>query len=187
MVLALTWTGWSGLMATVGVILALWARHAWRAAVREELLDYLAHAAPEVAITDVHVGSLVYQGRDGGAVPRTIALDAFYRQLGAHPGGTAESEAARLEVFATVAITMRARDRQRAGSPARCRGTPAPSGRRRERRLNRRSRTELPGGATGPAPAARTRPSARRRRRAPCCGRRRSPTRSATGRAACRR
>ncbi len=42
-------------------------------------------------------------------MPRTIALDAFYRQLGAHPGGTAESEAARLEVFATVAITMRAR------------------------------------------------------------------------------
>ena len=87
MVLALTWTGWSGLMATVGVILALWARHAWRAAVREELVDYLAHAAPDVAITDVQVGSLVYQGRDGGAVPRTIALDAFYRQLGAHPAG----------------------------------------------------------------------------------------------------
>ena len=74
-------------MATVGVILALWARHAWRAAVREELLDYLAHAAPEVAITDVHVGSLVYQAREGAALPRTIALDAFYRQLGAHPGG----------------------------------------------------------------------------------------------------
>ena len=109
MVLALTWTGWSGLMATVGVILALWARHAWRAAVREELVDYLAHAAPDVAITDVQVGSLVYQGRDGGAVPRTIALDAFYRQLGAYPGGTAEAEAARRDVFATVAITMRTR------------------------------------------------------------------------------
>ena len=40
---------------------------------------------------------------------RTIALDAFYRQLGAHPGGTAEAEAARREVFAAVAITMRAR------------------------------------------------------------------------------
>ena len=107
--LALTWTGWSGLLATVGVLLAVWARHAWRAAVREELLDYLAHAAPEVAITEVHVGSLVYRGRDGDAMLRTIALDAFYRQLGAHPGGTAEAEAARREVFAAVAITMRAR------------------------------------------------------------------------------
>jgi hypothetical protein len=107
--LALTWTGWSGLLATVGVILAVWARHAWRAAVREELLDYLAHAAPEVAITKVRVGSLVYHGRDGDVLPRTIALDAFYRQLGAHPGGTAEAEAARREVFATVAITMRSR------------------------------------------------------------------------------
>ena len=109
MVLALTWSGWSGLMATVGVILALWARHTWRAAVREELLDYLAHAAPDVAITGVHAGSLVYQAREGGDTPRTIALDTFYRQLGAHPGGTAEAEAARLEVFAAVAITMRTR------------------------------------------------------------------------------
>jgi hypothetical protein len=109
MVLALTWSGWSGLMATVGVILALWARHAWRAAVREELLDYLAQAAPEIAITGVRVRSLAYRGRDGADAPRTIALDAFYRQLGAHPGGTAEAEAARREVFAAVAITMRAR------------------------------------------------------------------------------
>jgi hypothetical protein len=107
--LALTWTGWSGLLATVGVILAVWARHAWRAAVREELLDYLADAAPEVAITEIHVGSLVFRGRDVGALPRTIALDAFYRQLGAYPGGTAEAEAARREVFAALAITMRAR------------------------------------------------------------------------------
>ena len=107
--LALTWTGWSGLLATVGVLLAVWARHAWRAAVREELLDYLAHAAPDVAVSKVHVNALVYQARDGGDVPRTIALDAFYRQLGAHPGGTAEAEAARREVFAAVAITMRAR------------------------------------------------------------------------------
>jgi hypothetical protein len=109
MVVALTWSGWSGLMAAVGVILALWARHAWRAAVREELLDYLAHAAPEVLITDVRVGSLVYRASNGSDSPRTIALDAFYRQLGAYPGGTAEAEAARREVFATVAITMRTR------------------------------------------------------------------------------
>ena len=119
MVLALTWSGWSGLMATVGVILALWARHAWRAAVREELLDYLAHAAPDVTITDVHAGSLVYQAREGADAPRTIALDTFYRQLGAHPGGTAEAEAARLEVFAAVAITMRTRvSRASADDPA---------------------------------------------------------------------
>lgn len=119
MVLALTWSGWSGLMATVGVILALWARHAWRAAVREELLDYLAHAAPDVTITTVRRGSLVYQARDVGDTPRTIALDTFYRQLGAHPGGTAEAEAARLEVFAAVAITMRTRiSRASADDPA---------------------------------------------------------------------
>lgn len=106
---ALTWSGWSGLMVTVGVILSLWARHAWRAAVREELLDYLAHAAPDVAITSVRGGSLVYQARDVPDTPRTISLDTFYRQLGAHPGGTAEAEASRLEVFAAVAITMRTR------------------------------------------------------------------------------
>ena len=108
MVLALTWSGWSGLLASVGIILALWARHAWRAAVRQELVDFLAHAAPEIAVTDVHVGSLVYQLRDGGDGPRRIGLDAFYRHLAAHPGGTAEAEAARLEAFAGVAITMRA-------------------------------------------------------------------------------
>ena len=108
MALALTWWGWSGLLASVGVILALWARHAWRAAVREELVDYLAHAAPEVAITDVHIGSLVYRARDAADPPRTIALAPFYRQLGIHPGGTAEAEAARREVFAAIATTMRA-------------------------------------------------------------------------------
>jgi hypothetical protein len=108
MVLALTWSGWSGLLASVGIILALWARHAWRAAVRQELVDYLAHAAPEIAVTEVHVGSLVYQLQAGGDGPRRITLDAFYRGLAAHSGGTAEAEAARLEVFAGVAITMRA-------------------------------------------------------------------------------
>ena len=107
MVVALTWSGWSGLLASVGIVLVLWARHAWRAAVRQELVDYLAHAAPEIAVTDVHVGSLVYQRR-GGDGPRRIALDAFYRGLAGHPGGTAEAEAARLEVFASVALTLRA-------------------------------------------------------------------------------
>ena len=57
------------------------------------------------------------RGATPASVPRTIALDAFYRQLGAHPGGTAEAEAARREVFATVAITMRARV-SRAPEPA---------------------------------------------------------------------
>src|SRR4026208_752143 len=115
MALALTWRGGGGgranvggarRRAPVGVLLALWARHAWRAAVREELVDYLAHAAPDVAITDAPVGSPGYQGRGGGGAAPAAAPGAFYRQPGAHPGGTAESEAARLEVFATVAITM---------------------------------------------------------------------------------
>jgi hypothetical protein len=105
MALAMTWWSWSGLVASFGVILALWARHAWRAAVREELVTYLA---PQIAVTDVHRGSLVYQARDTGEAPRTLDLHAFYRQLSAHPGGSAESEAARLEVFAAVALTMRA-------------------------------------------------------------------------------
>ncbi len=109
MALALTWSGWSGLLASVGVILALWARHAWRAAVRQELVDYLSHAAPEIAVTDVRVGSLVYQVGAGGDGPRRIALAAYYRGMADHPGGTAEAEAARQEVLAGVAITMRAR------------------------------------------------------------------------------
>ena len=120
MVVGLTWSGWSGLLASVGIILALWARHAWRAAVRQELVDYLAHAAPEIAVTDVHVGSLVYQLHAGGDGPRRIALDGFYRGLSAHPGGTAEAEAARLEVFAGIAITMRTHaggDRGRSTAP----------------------------------------------------------------------
>jgi hypothetical protein len=120
MALALTWSGWSGLLASVGIILALWVRHAWRAAVRQELVDYLAHAAPEITVTDVRDGSLVYQaGVDGGG-PRRIALAAFYRALAAHSGGTAEAEAARLDVFAILAITMRAqagREPSRAAAP----------------------------------------------------------------------
>jgi hypothetical protein len=109
MVLALTWWGWSGLLTSVGVIVSLWARHAWRAAVREELARYLAHAVPEIAIVEVRGGSMRYQAREGGEAPRTLALASFYRQLAACPGGTAEAEARRREVFATVAITMRAR------------------------------------------------------------------------------
>jgi hypothetical protein len=106
MVLALTWWSWSGLLASVGVILALWARHAWRAAVREELVAYLAHAAPDIAVTDVLVGRIVYRARDA-EVARTFALAEFYRRLGTHPGGSAAAAAARLEVFAAVAVAMR--------------------------------------------------------------------------------
>lgn len=104
--MALTWWGWSGLMASVGVILALWARHAWRAAVREELVAYLAHAAPEIAVTQVLAGAIVYRMGDSSA-SRTFPLREFYRRLGAHPGGSAEAEAARLEVFSGAALAMR--------------------------------------------------------------------------------
>jgi hypothetical protein len=104
--MALTWWGWSGLMASVGVILALWARHAWRAAVREELVTYLAHAAPEIAVTEVFVGAIVYRTGDP-ATSRSFPLGEFYRRLAAHPGGSAEAEAARLEVFAGAALAMR--------------------------------------------------------------------------------
>ena len=108
MVLALTWWGWSGLVASVGVVFALWARYAWRTAVRQELVDYLAHAAPELEVTDVRTGSLVCRARHGEGAPRTITLHAIYRQLAAHPGCSAESEAARLEILAGVARTIRA-------------------------------------------------------------------------------
>jgi phage tail sheath gpL-like len=106
---ALTWWGWSGLVVSVGVILWIWARHAWRAAVRQELVDYLAHAAPDLAVTDVHLASIVCCARDGGAAGAAVTLRAFYRDLAAHPGGSAESEAARLAIFAAVADAARAK------------------------------------------------------------------------------
>ena len=105
--LALTWWGWSGLVAAVGVILGLWARHAWRAAVRQELVDYLAHGAPQIEIAGVRAGALVYRARAAGAPVRTFTLYAFYRELAGCPGGSAEAEAARLEVFAAVAAHLR--------------------------------------------------------------------------------
>jgi hypothetical protein len=104
--MALTWWGWSGLLASVGVILALWVRHAWRAAVREELVAYLAHAAPEIAIAEVFVSAIVYRIGDPGT-PRTFPLAEFYRRLASHAGGSAEAEAARLEIFAGAALAMR--------------------------------------------------------------------------------
>ena len=55
MVLALTWSGWSGLMATVGVILAVWARHAWRAAVREELHTELERMLNDIIKFKIHI------------------------------------------------------------------------------------------------------------------------------------
>ena len=106
MAVALTWWGWSGLLVSVGVILALWARQAWRAAVRDELLAYLAHAAPEIVVTDVFVGAVIYRTRDADT-SRRFPLCEFYQRLAAYPGGTAEGEAARLEVFAGVALSMR--------------------------------------------------------------------------------
>jgi hypothetical protein len=108
MVRAMTWWGWAGLAVAVGVILWTWGRHAWRAAVRQELVDYLAHAAPDVAVVDVFVASIVCTGRAGGG-EHVVSLAAFYRDLAAHPGGTAESHAARLAIFATVADAARAR------------------------------------------------------------------------------
>jgi hypothetical protein len=99
----LTWWGWAGLSASVGLIVAVWARHAWRTAVREELVAYLGRAAPGVAVVRVRTACLIVKGRDAGAIERQLALEAFYRDLSARPGGSAEAEAARLEVFAAVA------------------------------------------------------------------------------------
>jgi hypothetical protein len=106
---ALTWWGWSGLVVSVGVIVWIWGRHAWRAAVRQELVDYLAHAAPDLVVTDVDTVSIVCGTRDGGAAGAAVSLRTFYRDLAAHPGGSAESEAARLAIFAAVADAARAR------------------------------------------------------------------------------
>jgi hypothetical protein len=89
-------------------IAAVWARHAWRTAVREELAEYLERAAPEIAVVDLRVKCLVYKGSAGAPAEGRYELDGFYRDLAAHNGCSAEDEAARLEVFAGVARRLRA-------------------------------------------------------------------------------
>jgi hypothetical protein len=107
--IALTWWGWAGLAVAVGLIVAIWARYAWRTAVRNELVDYLGHAAPQVAVVRVRVACLVVKGP--AEDERPVDLEPFYRRLAARPGGSAEAEAARLEAFAEVAREAVAVDR----------------------------------------------------------------------------
>ena len=60
---ALTWWGWAGVVAAVVVILGIWARRAWRTAVRAELVDYLRREVPDIAIAEVHANRLLYTGQ----------------------------------------------------------------------------------------------------------------------------
>lgn len=107
MVLALTRWGWAGLVVAVVAIFAFWARHAWRTAVRQELVDYLGRAAPEITVVDVRVKCLICKGSVPGAAERRLPLDPVYRDLAALPDRSAEAEAARLAIFAAVADAAR--------------------------------------------------------------------------------
>lgn len=104
MVLALTRWGWAGLVVAGVAIFAFWARHAWRTAVRQELVDYLGRAAPEITVVDVRVKCLICKA---GAAERRLPLDPVYRDLAALPDRSAEAEAARLAIFAAVVSAAR--------------------------------------------------------------------------------
>jgi hypothetical protein len=108
MVLALTRWGWAGLVVAVVAIYAFWARHAWRTAVRQELVDYLGRRAPEITVVDVRAKCLICKGPEGAPVERRLPLDPVYRDLAALPEGSAEAEAARLAIFAAVVQAARA-------------------------------------------------------------------------------
>ena len=108
MVLALTQWGWAGLVVAGVAIFAFWARHAWRTAVRQELVDYLGRAAPEITVVDVRVTCLICKGPAPGTSERRLPLEPVYRDLGALPDRSAEAEAARLAIFAAVAAAARA-------------------------------------------------------------------------------
>jgi hypothetical protein len=107
MVLALTRWGWAGLVVAVMAIYAFWARHAWRTAVRQELVDYLGRSAPEITVVDVRAKCLICKGPEAPA-ERRLPLDPVYRDLAAVPEGSAEGEAARLAIFAAVVQAARA-------------------------------------------------------------------------------
>ena len=107
--LALTWWGWAGLVVAVVIILGLWARRAWRAAVRLELIDHLDREVPELRITRVHADRLIFTVRGSAARAETaFPLHRFYDGLAQCPTDqSAEAEAARLEVFRMTVITLR--------------------------------------------------------------------------------
>jgi hypothetical protein len=107
MVLALTRWGWAGLVVAVVAIYAFWARHAWRTAVRQELVDYLGHHAPDITVVDVRAGCLVCKGPAPAPAERRLPLDPVYRDLAALPERSAEAEAARLAIFDAVARAAR--------------------------------------------------------------------------------
>ena len=120
MVLALTWWGWSGLVVAAFAIVFLWARHAWRTAVQQQLLDYLARTTPEVRLVEVRVKGLIFKGPDPGAIEKHLPLEPIYRDLAAHGGLSAEAESARLAIFSAVAGAMRtAATEHQAGDPLR--------------------------------------------------------------------
>jgi hypothetical protein len=120
--LALTWWGWAGLVVAVVVILGIWARRAWRTAVRAELVEYLQREVPDLRVVRVHASclELALPGAGGDTDTATFHLERFYTALAACPTQqTAEAEAARLAVFAITAQALRESAAGAALDPAR--------------------------------------------------------------------
>jgi hypothetical protein len=110
--LALTWSGWAGVVVAVlaGLFaLLLAANRSWRRTVREELVAYLTAHVPEVTIAAVRPDRLELRwagaGDDDGA---TFYLTRIYHQLAdVREPDAASATAARDEIFAVVAKTLR--------------------------------------------------------------------------------
>jgi hypothetical protein len=110
--LTLSGWGWAGcvvvvLMAIVGLLAG--ARRSWRTSIRQELVDHLRRAAPEVAVTAIHPDrlELVVPGAalDAGA---TFYLARLYQRIAELPAGdTPELRAGRAAVYDTIVATIR--------------------------------------------------------------------------------
>jgi hypothetical protein len=107
--LALTWWGWVGL-GTVGVVsLLVAARRAWRASVRQELVEHLRRAAPEVEIAAIRPDRLELVVPGGAPDARaTFHLARFYEQVAALPAAdTPEQRAGRSGIYDRIVATIR--------------------------------------------------------------------------------
>jgi hypothetical protein len=110
--LALTWSGWVGVVAggLFGLFLLMFvANRSWRRAAREELVAYLATHAPEVTVAAVHPNRLELRlaepGADGVA---TFFLFNTYQQLAAvSEPDAAAATAARHAIFDVVVQSIR--------------------------------------------------------------------------------
>jgi hypothetical protein len=110
--LALTWSGWAGVVVAVLVglfALMFAANRSWRRSVREELVEYLQAHVPDVTVAAVHPDRLELRwagaGEGDGA---TFNLARIYQQLAAvREPDEASALAARNEIFQVVVKTLR--------------------------------------------------------------------------------